>query len=530
MADVFISYASQDRLRIKPLAEALEARGFSVWWDRALGAGEDYTAVITRELAAARAVIVVWTDASVSWTFVRDEGGRARDDGRLVPLLLDKVQIPLGFGAFQAEDFTKWNGQANAPQMQLLEEVLRAKLEGRSIDGGAVAAKRRRLMARVRIVSVLSVILVVGGIALVGKQLIAPPPVVQQDPRAQLLDLLNQGKLTPEQAIELARLLEAGALGNSATAENAAADGQAAGAPAMAARSEMAAAEAPEEAQVASVSEAEFDEAARDTFRQSMAALLVSPDAQVRRAALQLSNAEARPAAMQALQRYAAAHPAASADIYRVVGAVGAANDAPGAEQALEQARNSNPQDAQVWRMLSYSYRRAHRAEDARAAALVSSGLQAQARGQTDVAQERLEAALPQLQAPEGRAFVEGQLGDVAAQRNDWTSASRHFGAAYDLRARAAPDAPAASAIQVDAQKYVRALDRDGRTAEACHQARQAQEEHNVAPEPELTQRCAQLNIEVAPAGTAVRPQVRPQLQVQPRVYQQQQTAPARQP
>src|SRR5262247_2243806 len=124
MADVFISYASEDRNRVKPLADALQQRGFKVWWDRSLGAGQDYTAIIERELKVAKAVIVVWTEASVSSTFVRDEAGRARDEGRLVPVLLDAVQLPLGFGAFQAEDFTRWNGGANAPQMGLLEEVL----------------------------------------------------------------------------------------------------------------------------------------------------------------------------------------------------------------------------------------------------------------------------------------------------------------------------------------------------------------------------------------------------------------------
>ncbi|HYD72329.1 MAG TPA: toll/interleukin-1 receptor domain-containing protein, partial [Candidatus Binatia bacterium] len=105
MADVFISYASEDRNRVRPLADALQQRGFKVWWDRSLAAGQDYTAIIERELKTAKAVIVVWTQSSAASTFVRDEAGRARDDGRLVPVMLDRVDLPLGFGAFQAEDF-----------------------------------------------------------------------------------------------------------------------------------------------------------------------------------------------------------------------------------------------------------------------------------------------------------------------------------------------------------------------------------------------------------------------------------------
>ncbi len=34
MADIFLSYASEDRERVIPLVEALQADGFSVWWDR----------------------------------------------------------------------------------------------------------------------------------------------------------------------------------------------------------------------------------------------------------------------------------------------------------------------------------------------------------------------------------------------------------------------------------------------------------------------------------------------------------------
>ncbi|UPT64196.1 MAG: toll/interleukin-1 receptor domain-containing protein [Hyphomonadaceae bacterium JAD_PAG50586_4] len=220
MADVFISYASEDRNRVRPLAEALQARGFNVWWDRSLAAGQDYTAVIEKELKGSKAVIVVWTQSSSASTFVRDEAGRARDEGRLVPVLLDQVQLPLGFGAFQAEDFTRWNGGANAPQMQLLEEVLKAKLSGRDVDGSAIERRRRKLGARIRLVSVLTVIALVVGIAVGGRYLINPPEpeVTQADLRAELLRLLAEGQLTPEQAIQLAQILEAGALGETQSA------------------------------------------------------------------------------------------------------------------------------------------------------------------------------------------------------------------------------------------------------------------------------------------------------------------------
>ncbi|MGE0046404.1 MAG: TIR domain-containing protein [Hyphomonadaceae bacterium] len=515
MADIFLSYASEDRNRVRPLAEALQQRGFSVWWDRSLAAGDDFSAVIQRELNAAKAVIVVWTQTSAASVWVRDEAGRARDDGRLVPVMLDRVQIPLGFGAFQAEDFSKWNGSATAAQMQLLEEALRAKLEGRGVDAASVARRRQRLMSRIRIVSVLTVAAAVVGIAAGVNNLVNPraPTVItdnrqQQENMAELLALVREGKITPEQAIELSRILE------SQTFETASADASdrvASASPAPSADSAPAAEPMTDDApgmltapggeseaavQVAAITENQFEAAARETFRTDMTALLTHPDAGVRTAALQLSNERTRDRAMQTLWTYAENNPGPTqAAIYRVCGAVGEANNNPLGLRALERARALSPQDSNVWRMMSFGLQRQNRTQEAAGAALVSQGLEAQAQGNAQVAEERLQQALPALQAPESRAFVEGQLGDSAARRQDWQAAAERYEAAFTNRQRAAQTrAPAAAAqLDVDAQKLVRALDRSGQTEEACQAVERARAAGVEETEADVARRCASL-------------------------------------
>ena len=57
MADIFLSYASQDRERILPLVEALESDGLSVWWDRNIQAGATYGRESESALAAAKCVV-----------------------------------------------------------------------------------------------------------------------------------------------------------------------------------------------------------------------------------------------------------------------------------------------------------------------------------------------------------------------------------------------------------------------------------------------------------------------------------------
>jgi tetratricopeptide (TPR) repeat protein len=487
MTQIFISYASEDRNRVRPLADALQQRGFKVWWDRSLAAGQDYTAIIERELKTAKAVIVVWTQASAASTFVRDEAGRARDDGRLVPVMLDRVDLPLGFGAFQAEDFTRWNGGANAPQMQILEEALKAKLEGRDVDGGAIAKKRSKLMARIRLVSVLTVIALVVGIAAGGRYIFDPPTpeVTQEDLRAELLRLLAEGRLTPEQAIQLAQILESGALGEQSAGLQASP-----GAPMASTDSRSA------EAELAGVSEAEFDATAREAYLQAFQAVSRHPDAHIRLAAVQMSQDNSRAAAMQTLWQYAQTHPDDPLvdDIYLLCGSVGEANGDPLGQRALEVTTNLAPRDPRVWRMLSRSYSRANRGGEAEAAATVSQAVEAQNQGNAAEAEQGLQQALPNLTAPAIRAPVVSQLGQIAESRNDYTSASARYAEAYRLREQSAGSQPAAGAqiaLEADAQQLVRALDRSGRTREACERLRQAQEAHDVAaPDQELLTRC----------------------------------------
>lgn len=519
MADIFISYASEDRSRVRPLAEALQERGFNVWWDRSLAAGQDYTAIIEKELKAAKAVIVVWTQSSTASTFVRDEAGRARDEGRLVPVLLDPVQLPLGFGAFQAEDFTRWNGGSNAPQMQILEEALKAKLEGRDVDGGAVARKRRRLMTRVRVVSVLTVIALIAGIAWVVNDFVRPDP--PPDLRAELLRLLAEGQLTPEQAIQLAEILETGALGETQSASL-----EESPAPPMASEDRSASTMT---ADSASVTEAEFDATAREAYRSAFARLAAHPDPQVRLTVAQMSQESTRAAAMQTMWSYAQSHPddPLRDEMYLLCGSIGEANDDPLGQRALEQATNLSPRDPAVWRMLARSYNRVNRTAEGAAAAQVSEGVAAQNAGHTAAAEIQLQQALPQLTTPELRAPVASQLGQIAEQRGDFSAASARFSQAYTAReelAERAPASAAANVIQADAQQLVRALDRSGRTREACERLRQAQQEHDVAaPDQELLERCREL------FRTQLRNDVRlaPQLRQSAIVTQEQRVTPA---
>jgi hypothetical protein len=86
MADIFISYSKPDRDLVLKLSTFLESEGWSVWWDKSLGAADLYRDEIMKQLAAARAVISIWTSNSIRSDWVRAEAGTAKNEGKLIPV------------------------------------------------------------------------------------------------------------------------------------------------------------------------------------------------------------------------------------------------------------------------------------------------------------------------------------------------------------------------------------------------------------------------------------------------------------
>jgi len=128
LADIFVSYSRQDKERVAPLVAALEAEGWSVWWDPEIAPGEEFDGLISRELDAARSLVVVWTAASVDSRWVRGEARDAADRGVLVPVRLDNSRLPIDFRAVHTTDLDGWNDDRESPAFKGLRKALEAKL------------------------------------------------------------------------------------------------------------------------------------------------------------------------------------------------------------------------------------------------------------------------------------------------------------------------------------------------------------------------------------------------------------------
>jgi len=115
MADIFVSYKREDREKVQSLVEALQGKGWSVWWDTRIGAGESWDRVIERELEAAGCVVVAWSKASVESDWVRQEAREGRERGCLIPVTIDGTRPPLEFRSVQAIGLAHWLGDAADP-------------------------------------------------------------------------------------------------------------------------------------------------------------------------------------------------------------------------------------------------------------------------------------------------------------------------------------------------------------------------------------------------------------------------------
>ncbi len=115
MADVFLSYAREDAVRARQVAQALEQAGLEVFWDNEIPPGATWADHIELKLSQCKALIVLWSKDSTKSQSVREEARLARDKGVLIPVSMDGSTPPFGFGEVQTADLSHWTGDLSDP-------------------------------------------------------------------------------------------------------------------------------------------------------------------------------------------------------------------------------------------------------------------------------------------------------------------------------------------------------------------------------------------------------------------------------
>jgi TolB-like protein len=148
MTDVFVSYATEDRERVRPLVQLLEAQGWTVWWDLEIRPGQRFDSVIQNALTDSRCVVVVWSDDSINSEWVMDEATAGKERGVLVPVSLEAVQIPLPFIRTQSANFTNWKPGQITEEVHRFLNAVAAQLNQEPPDREVVEAPARRRRLR----------------------------------------------------------------------------------------------------------------------------------------------------------------------------------------------------------------------------------------------------------------------------------------------------------------------------------------------------------------------------------------------
>jgi hypothetical protein len=142
MADIFLSYAKEDREVARGLSRRLIQSGWTVWWDRRIPAGRTWRQMLEAALRDMRCMVVLWSSHSIESDWVKEEAEEARLRKKLVPALIEGVIPPVGFRTIQAADLTDWDGVGDSRGVRQLIADLELLL-GKPAERAEVAPRAR---------------------------------------------------------------------------------------------------------------------------------------------------------------------------------------------------------------------------------------------------------------------------------------------------------------------------------------------------------------------------------------------------
>lgn len=125
------------------IAEILQGKGYSVWWDEELPAHRAYSEVIEERLKSSQAVLVIWSTDAAKSEWVRAEADVARQMHKLVQLSIDGALPPMPFNQIQCPALTNWNGEPEERAWRRIETSLAELVRGeRQSEPGQITMAR----------------------------------------------------------------------------------------------------------------------------------------------------------------------------------------------------------------------------------------------------------------------------------------------------------------------------------------------------------------------------------------------------
>ncbi len=122
MADIYIAYASEDRIRVEWLYKLL-ALQWETWWDDHIVG--DFAGVIENEIPKAKCLVAVFSESSrVKSTFTDELRLAQKHNISLLPVRLDNSDPPYSFGGYSYTQLHDWDGQFDHPGILRLKRSI----------------------------------------------------------------------------------------------------------------------------------------------------------------------------------------------------------------------------------------------------------------------------------------------------------------------------------------------------------------------------------------------------------------------
>jgi hypothetical protein len=197
MADVFISYKREDKHLAEDTISRLQEAGYSVWYDERINPQSSWDETIEREIAAAKAVVVLWTQQSVASEWVRTEADYAKEHGKMIPVKLEACSVPLAYRRTQTADLSGWDGNPSDRDWRKVLEWVRGLVTGTgaqpggigpSISAGAGGADSGRRGDAIKLWIGLVLALLIGGAGVLWATGVIGPEMFAQAPPPETAD------------------------------------------------------------------------------------------------------------------------------------------------------------------------------------------------------------------------------------------------------------------------------------------------------------------------------------------------------
>lgn len=123
MTQIFISYARTNEDNAKKIIQALQQRGYDIWYDGFIHGGKHWTKELEQQLRGSSLVLLILTQQSIQSDWVRNEILVAQDeDIPIIPLRFDNFEpLPMWINSYQYIDFV--NLDANAAMIRLVQAI-----------------------------------------------------------------------------------------------------------------------------------------------------------------------------------------------------------------------------------------------------------------------------------------------------------------------------------------------------------------------------------------------------------------------